>query len=84
VGVVAPGWEIPRGTGPPTGVPPGVSVIVALATVMVVLVVGTEIARVVPNPTNVSDAAVDGGYGLGSLNMVKRYYRNKRDETNSN
>ena len=71
MGVIAPGWEIPWGTGPPTGVPPRASIMVASATVMVVLVVGTAIARVVPDPTNVSDTAVGGGYGLGSVDMVR-------------
>jgi hypothetical protein len=71
VGVTAPAWEIPRGTGPPTGVPPGPSVIVALASEMVVLAVGIAMARVVFDPTNVSDTAIEGGYGLGSTDMMK-------------
>jgi hypothetical protein len=68
--VIAPGWEIPRGTTPPTGVPPGASVIVALASVMVVLAVGIAMARVVFDPTNVSDTAIEEGYGLGSVDMI--------------
>lgn len=70
--MIAPGWKIPGGTGPPTGVPPGASVIVALATIMVVVMVGMAIERVVPDPTNVSDMAVAGGYGLGSVDVMRR------------
>ena len=82
---MAPGSEIPRGTGPPTGVPPAASVIVALGSVMVVLAVGIAMARVVFDPTNVSDTAIEGGYGLGSVDMEmttdNKYERNKSYST---
>lgn len=58
------------GTGPPIGVPPGPSVRVVSAKVMVVVAVGMAITRVSLDLTNVSDVAVDGGYGFGSTDMM--------------
>lgn len=54
------------GTGASMGVPPGASVIVARATMTEVVVVGTAMITVVPDPTNVSETAPGGGKGFGS------------------
>jgi hypothetical protein len=50
-----------------TGVPPEASVIITPPTMMEVVVVGIGILVVEPPTTNVSDFAVEGGYGFGSV-----------------
>lgn len=70
VGVIAPGCCTSVGTGELTGVPPEFRVMIAPATVMVVDEVGMGITSVVLERTNVSDTAVDGGKGFGSVGTV--------------
>lgn len=67
---MAPGWVTSGGTIPPTGVPPGATVIVAPATVTVVVVVGIAMTTVELDRTNVCDDAPDEGTGFGSAQTV--------------
>lgn len=67
---MAPGWVMSGGTIPPTGVPPGATVIVSPATVTVVVVVGIAITTVELDRTNVCDDAPDEGTGFGSAQRV--------------
>lgn len=69
------------GIGLLTGVPPEASVMMTPPTVMEVVVVGIGMLVVDPPMTNVSDFAVEGGYGLGSMEKYNVNYR-PTSETN--
>jgi hypothetical protein len=61
-----------EGRGPLIGVPPGASVILAPATMTVVVIVGIMIMTVVVDFTKVSETAPEGGAGFGSGQINER------------
>lgn len=67
VGVTAPGWVTSGGTREFMGVPPGPRAIGRPPTVIVVAVLGTGMATVVPPETNVALEADEAGCGFGSV-----------------